>query len=329
MKKHILSLLMLCTVLFAAHQAAAETISCDTTADVYIDQCLTCSPVGLGTNYNDKTRLTVSYHPTKGLARGLLKVDIPACITASQIQSAVLYLSSSAHTGGGGAVNISIHALNSPFAENAETWNTHNGGDYDSSVTSSGSLPAGNDWKTTINVTALLVGKLHKVRNNGMLIKLAAEGPDKLYQHIASRECDDTSNSDYVAADEPPRLAIVLKSDSDSDGDGVLDSVDNCPNKCNSQQLDSDHDGYGDVCDPDPGCTPPPNCGGCGGPPCCEVECSVPDSDSDGTPNCADNCPSVCNAQQLDADGDGIGDVCDTTPGCGGCGGPACEQQCS
>jgi hypothetical protein len=25
---------------------------------------------------------------------------------------------------------------------------------------------------------------------------------------------------------------------------------------------------------------------------------------------------------------DGIGDVCDPTPGCGGCGQPACEQQC-
>ena len=60
------------------------------------------------------------------------------------------------------------------------------------------------------------------------------------------------SNPNYVEADEPPRLEIVLKTDSDSDGDGVLDSVDNCPNKCNSEQHDSDYDGYGDVCDPDP-----------------------------------------------------------------------------
>ena len=135
------------------------------------------------------------------------------------------------------------------------------------------------------------------------------------------------SNPNYVAADEPPRLEIVLKTDSDSDGDGVLDSQDNCPNKCNSQQLDSDNDGDGDVCDPTPGCASPPNCGGCG-PQCCEVECSVTDSDSDGIPDCADNCPAKCNVNQLDADGDGIGDVCDTTPGCGGCGAPQCEQQC-
>jgi hypothetical protein len=327
MKKHILLLLMLCAVLFAAHNAAAETISCTTTADVYIDQCLDCSPVGLNTNYNDKTRLMISYHSTHGIARGLLKFDIPSCITASQIQSATLYLSSSGHTGGGNAINVSIHALNSPFNENTETWNTHSGGDYDSSVASSGALPAGNDWKTTVNVTTLLAGNLHKVRNNGVLIKLTTEGPTKLYQHIASRECDDTSHPNYVAADEPPRLEIVLKTDSDSDGDGVLDSLDNCPNKCNSDQHDSDNDGDGDVCDPTPGCAAPPNCGGCG-PLCCEVECSLTDSDSDGIPDCADNCPAKCNVNQLDADGDGIGDVCDTTPGCGGCGAPQCEQQC-
>ena len=167
MKKYILLLLMLCAVLFAAHNAAAETISCNTTADVFIDQCLDCSPVGLNTNFNDKTRLLISYHPTHGIARGLLKFDIPSCITASQIQSATLYLSSSGHTGGGNAINISIHALNSPFNENTETWNTHSGGDYDSSVASSGALPAGNNWKTTVNVTTLLAGNLHKVRNNG------------------------------------------------------------------------------------------------------------------------------------------------------------------
>ena len=36
----------------------------------------------------------------------------------------------------------------------------------------------------------------------------------------------------------------------DSDRDSVADAADNCPNKYNPQQLDADHDGAGDVCDP-------------------------------------------------------------------------------
>ena len=38
--------------------------------------------------------------------------------------------------------------------------------------------------------------------------------------------------------------------DSDADGDRVMDSVDNCPNKANPDQADSDGDGIGDACDP-------------------------------------------------------------------------------
>ena len=30
----------------------------------------------------------------------------------------------------------------------------------------------------------------------------------------------------------------------------------------------------------------------------------------------------------MDADNDGIGDVCDNTPGCGSFGGVSCEQEC-
>jgi hypothetical protein len=37
----------------------------------------------------------------------------------------------------------------------------------------------------------------------------------------------------------------------DLDGDGILDASDNCPNTANVDQVDSDGDGMGDVCDPD------------------------------------------------------------------------------
>lgn len=106
----------------------------------------------------------------------------------------------------------------------------------------------------------------------------------------------------------------------DSDGDSIPDTIDNCPAIANAQQLDADTDGVGDVCDTTPGC------GGCGMP-LCEKQAAV-DTDKDLWADEIDNCPNTCNSQQLDADTDGIGDVCDTTPGCGGCGQVACEVDC-
>src|SRR3954452_9712387 len=38
------------------------------------------------------------------------------------------------------------------------------------------------------------------------------------------------------------------------------------------------------------------------------------DYDADGVEDVADNCPSQWNADQADADGDGIGDACDEQP---------------
>jgi hypothetical protein len=52
------------------------------------------------------------------------------------------------------------------------------------------------------------------------------------------------------------------------------------------------------------------------------------DSDGDSIPDDVDICPDTCNSQQFDADSDGTGDVCDDTPGCGGCGEISCETEC-
>jgi hypothetical protein len=121
-----------------------------------------------------------------------------------------------------------------------------------------------------------------------------------------------------VVINPPSTTTTTVLPANDIDSDGVEDAVDNCPNNYNSRQLDADTDGIGDVCDTEPGC------GGCG-----QTACENIDEDNDGIINNVDNCPSTCNAQQLDADSDGIGDVCDTSPGCGGCGQVACEAVCA
>ena len=73
--------------------------------------------------------------------------------------------------------------------------------------------------------------------------------------------------------------------DNDKDGDGIIDSKDNCPDISNPDQADIDGDGIGDSCDDD--------------------------KDGDGINNDDDNCPDVANADQKDSDKDTIGDVCD------------------
>ena len=68
--------------------------------------------------------------------------------------------------------------------------------------------------------------------------------------------------------------------DQDADGDGINNSIDNCPSIANEDQADADADGVGDVCD---------------------------------------NCIAISNSNQLDTDGDGIGDLCDTDDDGDGC----------
>jgi hypothetical protein len=81
----------------------------------------------------------------------------------------------------------------------------------------------------------------------------------------------------------------------DSEGDGIPDEIDNCPEVSNVSQSDIDKDGFGDACD---------NCPSADNP-------DQEDPDSDGAGNACDNCPNKANADQKDSDGDGFGDACD------------------
>lgn len=67
--------------------------------------------------------------------------------------------------------------------------------------------------------------------------------------------------------------------------DGINDNVDNCKRIPNPNQLDTDHDGKGDACDPD--------------------------DDNDNISDEQDNCPLVANPYQEDLNNDGVGDICE------------------
>jgi hypothetical protein len=87
-------------------------------------------------------------------------------------------------------------------------------------------------------------------------------------------------------------------SENDTDGDGVLNTDDNCPLDFNPSQADGDEDDRGDLCD---------NCPTHANP-------QQYDNDGDGVGDGCDNCVYADNPDQVDGDGDTIGDLCDNCP---------------
>ena len=131
-----------------------------------------------------------------------------------------------------------------------------------------------------------------------------------------------------------------------SSGPGNCTGSDNCPTTANTNQQNTDGDGYGNACEPDddndgicdsggpqPDGTPGTIAGGCArgasGADNCPITANAnqadvdgdaigdvcDDSDADGWMDAYDNCRLVYNPTQADSDLDGLGDACDPTPG--------------
>ena len=222
----------------------AHEILCPAVADTYIDSGGTSDPEYSDWNFNWKTRVLVSWHPTHGTAHGLWQFAIPGDIAAEDIDNATLYLSGSEHALTFNQFVVDCYGLNEPFDEESASWSSLGGGDYDGSVASSGTIyqelnPAMTNWSAEIDVTGLLSGNLDKVRTNGMLLRLQEEGVTRLHQNIASREA-------YDETDRAAYLKITKREDSfcacDVNGDGSLTPLDalcvfqkyleQCPTPC-------------------------------------------------------------------------------------------------
>ncbi|MFK5959256.1 MAG: alpha-amylase family glycosyl hydrolase, partial [Lutibacter sp.] len=103
------------------------------------------------------------------------------------------------------------------------------------------------------------------------------------YEYFTDTEKNVTNTSESISLNpgEYRLYSTMNLSTIDSDGDGILDSVDNCPDTANTDQADTDGDGVGDVCDLTP----------------------TGDDDNDGVDNSIDQCENTTAGAMVDAAG--------------------------
>jgi hypothetical protein len=202
---------------------------CRDKADLYIDEWKPDENL----NYENRILVATNKNIHHGIARALFLFTVPEDLTAADIKKAQIYLSGCSHCGGGNGGQVAFYALNKPFDEDADTWNSLGGGDWDAAVYSLAVLPEGSDWNEAVNgeppadafgfdVTTLLKGNLEKVRDNGIMMRFYDEHQDPYtHQNVAARESKDP-------LDFAPYLEITARGDIPCPAEVVFsDSKDN------------------------------------------------------------------------------------------------------
>ncbi|HQQ62554.1 MAG TPA: thrombospondin type 3 repeat-containing protein [Pseudomonadales bacterium] len=194
------------------------------------------------------------------------------------------------------------------FLVNNETRN------YIARLNSDGSVDATFNPGTSTNAPIYSIALQHddRVIIGGNFTGVDGLSRNRIARLFAASDVDSDGLSDFI--------------DTDDDNDTVLDETDNCPVNSNTNQLDADHDGFGDACDPHTdsdadsvvdvadNCPLVANINQINSDNDAQGDACDNDDDNDTVLDGADNCPLLGNSNQLDTDSDGLGDVCDPTP---------------